>query len=540
MRQCAFPSRGSWAPCTPRRSTRASPKTSGRSLGKAIAITTVLTALSGARGFASEFRSALERVGLSDAWDQVKPYFSKLGGISARAAQLTFTVIEKLGARFPSDARWVAGLTTDRIESMAEVLHGKGFSSDQIEQRIGTLVQAADNPAGEDDVATDADVISYKDGGSLLVRLGSQHQMYLYSDQGTMQFVKASFLAKVVPGFKALKPTLLRVYYEGSDALSYHSYEGGKIFWATVPDGIGKPGDFFDVKIQLLTRDDFVKFIPKFSLVNEAHFNFLPDFAEINGATLTGNDLTLAMTQDPPFEGISNFAVRGHASEILRPAAGQGIYLQFDITDVFGQTRSMRLYSDGNSLPWFNLQGGAKFPSVSFIASDGVRLRIVYGSPELSVATIYLQDPSPLYNIGEMAAKPLDFPVSGVSQVFQIDRTTLVRQTELQMLHSISNYPVGRVGAEIAYTVAVEKLGLKDVVLQDPSRGGADLFTKDGKVVIEARMLTSTAGLLRDELQAELSTQLTQMVGRLNWNLKPKNNPLAQTGYAVLSYVDVV
>ena len=29
------------------------------------------------------------------------------------------------------------------------------------------------------------------------------------------------------------------------------------------------------------------------------------------------------------------------------------------------------------------------------------------------------------------------------------------------------------------------------------------------------------------------------MVDRLKWDFKPQNNPLAQTGYAVLSYVDV-
>src|SRR3989442_3165431 len=145
-------------------------------LGNALAITSLMIVLAGKDGFAPKFQDALRRVGLADAWDSIKPYLSKLGRtVSARASSLTFNILEKLASRFPQGPSWMAGFTTDRIESMVGVLQRKGVSNDVIEEKISGLVQAADSAAAPDGVGEGADFVSYPVGG------GSQDRRWLYS-----------------------------------------------------------------------------------------------------------------------------------------------------------------------------------------------------------------------------------------------------------------------------------------------------------------------------------------------------------------------
>jgi hypothetical protein len=158
----------------------------------------------------------------------------------------------------------------------------------------------------------------------------------------------------------------------------------------------------------------------------------------------------------------------------------------------------------------------------------------------LAIATIYEASPAGFYNLGEMAPQPLDFDVQGVSEILQIQQVNLVRQFETNMLDSGSLYAHGRLGAEIAYTVATEKLELNDVILGEPSQGGPDLTTADGKVVLEARLLTITASAQAKgivSLNAELETQLSQMVNRIV-KTDFKTVPTADVGYAILTYQD--
>src|SRR5439155_1365149 len=141
--------------------------------------------------------------------------------------------------RFPQAPSWMAGFTTDRIESMVEVLQKKGVSNDVIEEKISGLVQAADGAAAPDGVGDGADIISYSDGGGLRVKIGTQNRMYLYSDVETMRVLKASILEKEVQGFHLHQATLLRVKYWERGVTVYHSYEGGDYWTATVPDDFG-------------------------------------------------------------------------------------------------------------------------------------------------------------------------------------------------------------------------------------------------------------------------------------------------------------
>src|SRR5712691_8028146 len=429
-------------------------------LGQALTITGVMTVLSGHDQFADRLKVALDRVGLLDAWPAIKPYLAKLGTtVSTKAASLTFSILQKIAQRFPQNSPWSAGLTIDRIEAMSEVLKEKGFTNDQIEQRITGLVQAADDAKGPNELADDADITSYQDGGGIKVKLTTQNRMFLYTDSETMATVKASFLEKVVPGFKALQPTLLKVYYWESKATVYHEYTGGDNWVATVPDSFAKPDDVLTVTINLLTRDDFVNSLPKVTLGNEIGAKWMTDLASLNTFKLADDHLRVGVTQEPEVEGVSNFVIDGSAANSLGFIRGDA-YLQFGVVDIFGNSRLMRVYYDGYGSTSFGIQKGTPFLQVLFVSLDGIRLKLAYnvGEPKFKVATIYTGDPSVLYTLGNT---DYDLPVylQGAPNAFQIDDVIVNRQLEKTMLSSGSQYDLGRLGAEITYTIAKEKLG---------------------------------------------------------------------------------
>src|SRR2546425_6614467 len=175
-------------------------------LGQALAVSGVTLALARAGGFSDRFKVALDKVGLADSWDTIKPYLGKIGStVSEKAAHLTFTLLEKLAQRFPKDRTWVTGLTSDRTASMAELLSEKGFPKDAIEERIAKLIQAAGSASDEDDVGAADDAVSLRDGGGLTVKISDRTSdrgaVFLYTDGIRMERISASSLQDTVPGF---------------------------------------------------------------------------------------------------------------------------------------------------------------------------------------------------------------------------------------------------------------------------------------------------------------------------------------------------
>ena len=305
---------------------------------------------------------------------------------------------------------------------------------------------------------------------------------------------------------------------------------------ATVPSDLGKPGDLLTIYVSVLTREDFVASIPQIVLTNDFHFSWLPASTTVEGFTLEGDHLTIKARQSPVLAGTSNFSFEGKASGSLGFVPGVRSYLQFDVTDFQGQARTFRVYYDGHSPPWLGLARGTKFPPISHLADDGYRLRMTYNYQSPNVATIYLRDPSTLYKVAPMEKGGLWFQVNGASDIYTIRNVEVLRQTENSMLTSAESYAVGRVGAEVAYTVDTQKLGLTDLIMQDPSASGPDLFTKDGKVFVEARMLSQTSGASQAQLTKPLQTELQSMVGRLQSDFGVYKT--ASYGYVILSYLD--
>jgi len=208
------------------------------------------------------------------------------------------------------------------------------------------------------------------------------------------------------------------------------------------------------------------------------------------------------------------------------------------LTDVFGDLRGLRLAYDGYNPPSLGLSQGTDFREVYFISNDGVRLRIVYGTTYASATMYPVYAPWVLYTLTDMAPFRLPYEdVTGYSQSFIIDNVHTTRILEHEMAYNGGTNDVARIGAEIAYTVAREKLGLKDVIMNDPAEGGSDLYTPGHKVVIEARMLQRTAGQSGPALNSDITEQLNKLVGRLDSDFEyyKQSHPVA--GYAIFTYI---
>ncbi len=366
------------------------------------------------------------------------------------------------------------------------------------------------------------------------IALGTQNQVYFHTRQNTMSFLRATLLQDDVPGFKAGRSTLLKVRYLESGRVVYHRYEGGPVWMGTVPNNIGRPGQRLTLSAELLTKHQFIRNIPCIKLRNEVGFSWLPDESQIV-RILDGRALCVVVQQQPAVEGISKFDVRLEPSEHLGFGPGKGCFLEAGLKDFFGHTRKMRIYHDGHSNPWLGIRQGRKFPRVSFLSSDGVRLRLAYGSTQVRVASFYLRDPKQLYSsvrveqLRGLDIRRLPWKPSGSYHV------SPKRELESKMLQSRYRYPHGRLGTEIAYSIAARELDFERLTLNDPSAGGADMMTGDGKVIFENRLVTITEAMSREALERQIVFELGRLKSRLRSDFAFYQT--AEIGYAFLSFV---
>src|SRR2546426_540118 len=506
-------------------------------LGNALAVTTLMVVLAGKDGFAPKFQDALNRVGLADAWGTIKPYLSRIGGaVSARASMLTFAVLEKVAQRFPQDSTWATGLTADRIESMVEVLDKKGFSEQSIEQHIRDLAQVAGDSKSVDDTANYADKVEYQNGGVIKVLVNPNRQLVLYSDQGgRSQFIPASLLEQM-PSFNPNAENFLEVHYQELGITIYHYFTGKSDNWVPkLPKGLANTGDVLTLSIETLTPERFVGEVPRIYYFNDLNANWVAQDSELSSFSLVGGDLEIQVFQSPDQDGISSFTIDGKAGPL---GSSSGItYLNFQITDAFGQTRAMRINYDGHTTPYLGIFSSPDYSPVLLVSSDGVKLKFASssGGGGTDVTTIYEQQPSILYDPSAMEAANLEFTVQGAQSMYEIRNVRFVRQLETSMLDGKNAYDLGRLGAEISYTVGQKEFGLDDLILSEPSQIGADLHTADWKAVMQARML-DLSNTARESRSGYLHSQIVDMIDSLRKNFR--DHPEAQTGYVVLSYYD--
>lgn len=368
----------------------------------------------------------------------------------------------------------------------------------------------------------------------LKVALGTQNRMYLHTDRDTMSFLKASLLQDSLGGFKVGHKALLKVCYIETGKSVYHRYEGGPIWMATAPFDIGRPGQNLTIAPTLLTASEFADNIPEITMTNEANFTWLPTESKIVCVS-SRKGFRIEVEQRPAVEGISRFDVSMEPEEDLGFVPGLGCHLDARVSDFYGRERQVRIYHDGHSAAWVGLQRGKRYPRVSLLSFDGVRLRLAYGSPEIRVASIYLADPASLYSIEP--SRQLEKPVfeNLPWKPFRSYRIEIKRELEREMLRSRHRYPHGRIGSEIAYSIATRELGFENLILNDPSEGGADMMTRNGSVVFENRLVTITEAMSLDLLERQILFQLGRLKTRLRSDLSFYRS--AEIGYAFLSYL---
>ena len=516
-------------------------------LGKAIAITSVMLLLGGADGFADHFQIGLDNAGLVDAWSTVKPYLGDIGSkVSASASSATLAILQTLAQRFPQDSVFATGFTADRIDSMVDVLEKKGVSNDVIQSDIGQVAHAAGSSSDETGAGDEADALSLQQGGGIKATVEDDGSLVRYDDgSGGKATLDGLFLQDILPGFDPRGPEFLAITCEEAGVTIYRYYDiknlpiggpygAGETNWyVSLPADIAPPGSTITISLSLLTTDNFLSSIPAIAYENVDGTLWVADFSEIRSFGLVGGKVQMNVEQEP-FEGVSSFSISG--TPLPLAYSNGDTFLEVSIPNSVYQPRMLKLTFDGYGKPLLAIGSGPNFSPVSLISSDRVRLKFVSdsGGSAITVSTIHLQDPSILYTPASMA--PIDiYSIPGASQVYQISQVTINRELEQSILKSDGKYDIGIVGTEIAYTIGEKNLGLTDIQMPPVSQGGADLYTQDGTVVMQARMLANPLDL-GGNLQAVLGGQLQSMAAKLTEDFQ--YHPGASVGYAILSYVD--
>jgi len=362
-----------------------------------------------------------------------------------------------------------------------------------------------------------------------MVKLSPENQLLLNTKRPCRVFIPASLLEDRVSGFKVGQPMLLRARYKEANAMAYHRYVGGKNWVPTAPKRIGGPGEAFTINLRRQTLPDFLDGFPSISYANDLSKAWVSDLAKV-GMKWDGDKVSMTISEEPAI-GEAPFVLCGRLLGGLdyQPDA---IFTDLEVKDAFSMGRLMRLYHDGEDSAWIGIQVARRcFFRVIYPSFDGIRLRLVYDYTKgVSTTTIYQKEPSSLYSSGDLVeANALAFG-KGLSGVMAVDEIRPLRPLEQAILRHGNRYEVGRVGAEIAYTILQKRFGHKDLVIMEPAKGGKDLFTKDGTVIAQSRLLAHYG---QSWLNSQIQRHMKQMTRKLGVDFR--YNRKAEVGYAVLS-----
>jgi hypothetical protein len=326
---------------------------------------------------------------------------------------------------------------------------------------------------------------------------------------------------------------LIRLNRLDSNKSVYGQYRGGGM-WKPSARGLGVKGEEFPLSICMLTRAVFMKRIGEIILRNEVGARWSAERCSLF-VSMKESEMRIRLSQTPSIEGCSQFDISGKASKEFQRYNGWA-RLSLETVDLLGNRRRLAIFHDGRESPWLGIECGRYFSRVFMISSDGFRIRFVYGgSREFNVAVHYIADPRKLYAI-ELDKTGSSFVPALVRDSSIIGEVKLTRRLEQRMKAYGTAYDHGRLGAEIAYTVAMEMLRKNHVVLLEPSRGGKDLYSADGTLVIQARMLVRTCGMTNANLKEEVSKNLKRLLLKLEQDFHFTTT--AEFGLAVLTFVD--
>ncbi len=510
-------------------------------LGTALSMTALIAITSGKDGFGPKFESLLVKLGIQDAWPAIKGSLKTINDASPPAAYETTMILAAMAKKFPANFNDAASFTASRVASMVQVLKGKGLSSDEITQKVAGLSKAVDESGDAGHVAELADAISYGQNGFIGVKIDSNLRAALYYS-GSSRALTASFLASILSDFRVGEVTALKVtiHKQWAKLSSYEVYQGGSSVSFTLPDKEVHPGDDVGLSFEVLTVENFAKSIPDITLTNAAPLQWLGDIAVLKDFKVVDGTLEFEVLQSNQWSSVGSYVIEGKV--LNYPGVSRqygGIFADFVITDYAGRSTNLRIRFDGFTFNGAGLQlvnGGFSAP-ISMLSNDGFRLKILYRTDN-QVATVYLGPPSEsAYRLGVIhtySGSYLDLLKGRYTKAYQIDNVVVVRDLEKAMLSKGGTHDLGRLGSEIAYVASDRNLGLKNVIIEEPAKGGRDLYTQDNSIAIQARLLTDFTGSSRDTV---IQNALFDLANQIQKDYQ--NQPQMRDGYAILSYLDV-
>jgi len=308
-------------------------------------------------------------------------------------------------------------------------------------------------------------------------------------------------------------------------------------FRPVLPKGRFSPGDSVRISIEALPIESFIRGLQHIKFSNIQLSKWVSNQTLVKSMKLSGRKLQILFNQNHPLVDLHLFEL---AAKLERfPGISNqrgGVYLDCTFSDYIGRVFKLRIRHDGFNQPEFQVDRGAGFEKVTMVSFDGIRLILRYGKRALS--TIYLNAPSDnQYAIGsprEYNGNYLNSVRGMFDQATVLDSVKLSRRLEQVMLLNGSSYDQGRIGAEIAYLCGVGFLRLRNLIIEEPSKGGKDLYTSDRTISIQARMLREAPGRRsRNVIRAEL----LNLVRKLGQDFR--HNPAMRFGYVILSFVSL-
>jgi hypothetical protein len=369
----------------------------------------------------------------------------------------------------------------------------------------------------------------------IYAQVDAQHRLWCRSHHGTLRYITADFLERRLPGFARGRRSVLLVEASPARVRSYHSYNGGPLWIATLPPSSAKPGDRLRISAAIPDLGDFTKGLTSFSFTN-SKIGFSRTRTEAQSFALRGGSLQITFSQAPAIEGVSSFVLKGRTFPGLKCVRGIA-RLGFSIKDIFGSVRSLALYHDGHNPPAFGIHAGSQFYKVSSLAFDGIKLAIGfrYRTSNPNVVTLYETNPLRLYRFHKAAQLEIELDSQLASRCLLVRDIYAVRRSEGLLMEHGRKYQLGRAGAEIAYCIANRVLHLSGLVLNEPSKGGRDLYTNDGLVTIQSRLLTRTLAEGAGEPQLTIRREISRLIRKLAQDFE--YNPRAEKGCAILTYL---
>lgn len=369
-------------------------------------------------------------------------------------------------------------------------------------------------------------------------KVNTDNEIYLEKNDSGSYFITRGFLRLVYPSLDPRRLTAFKVtiHKEGQELFSYHVYRGGKFFAPSLPKGHAIPGQSLSISIDLLPAELFVKGLQSFGCRKPSFARWVSDISIANRFSLSGNTIEIGFSQDNRFvDGVESFVLKGRVDKY--PGTSNqfgGVYLQFTLLDYAGRTISMRIAHDGVSAPALQINRGAGFETVSLVSYDGFRLSVVYGGTD-AISMVYQKAPSEaIYAFGSpepCCESYLTCVDTMISSAVMIPDVRFKRKLELAMYDRGYKRDLARLGTEIAFLIGTNCLGLRSLMIQEPTQGGRDLFTPDSIFSIQARLLKDFTNA---KPQDRIRTQLLRLLGQLDWDFY--HNPSMRVGYAILTF----